>query len=476
MPISPRDLLQAAKTPRDSLGQTLRQIWGMQFRIMMGRMEIEPRPAWLVRQENGAIAEVRTRAFLMDRFWVLERSADLEGADLIIQRRLTGRSLLDRTPPRLGFVQTKFFGGAATTHYVHCEYVKDSEGNPRPEFFLICHTGTEDGMQAYLLSADDILKHFEPTRKGHSRPDRFALPGKDVLMQRFQILDRRSALNCIERALQDADFERNRAFAAWVLPSVGNEIPPILPMYEEPLDNPWTDIPKEFDALREAARHASYEFETVYGYLCEIQESRDPVQAFGVIQKLKRESGRSVKIPDELFDDALLAAVRSHKKRIEQLLGAGLLGATSALRRSILDRMIRDVAPKMPLTHDDVYELTTEFDASTFMDVTHRSRFVKAESIWPMGTVRGAFGDLIDMPDTCGILKSEAGSFIAFLAPGRYSYRYLVKEGPLGDWENWGEWADTPGTWADRIKAVAETFATTILEQILKDRFGAPEG
>lgn len=414
----------------------------------------------------------------MDRFWVLERSADLEGADLIIQRRLTGRSLLDRTPPRLGFIQAKFFGGVATTHYVHCEYVRDSEGNPRPEFFLICHTGIEDSARAYMLSAGDIVKHFEVTQQDHSRPNRFALPGKDALIQRFEILDRRSALDRIAGALRDADFEKNRAFASWVLPSVSNEVPPILPMYEEPLDNPWTDIPKEFNCLREAARHASYEFETVYGYLCEIQESRDPEQAFAVIEKLKRESGRSVKIPEELFDGALLAAVQSHKKRIEQLDAAGLLGAQSALRRSILERMIKDVAPQMPLTHDDVYELTTEFDASTFMDISHRSRCVKAESIWPKGSIHGAFGHATDMPDTCGILKSEPGSVIAFLAPGRYSYRYLVKQGPLGDpgdWENWGEWADFPGTWADRIKAVGETFATTILEQILKDRFDTPE-
>jgi hypothetical protein len=51
---------------------------------------------------NGAFAEGRTRALLMDRFWVLERSADLEGAGLTIQRGFTNQSLLDRTPPRLG--------------------------------------------------------------------------------------------------------------------------------------------------------------------------------------------------------------------------------------------------------------------------------------------------------------------------------------------------------------------------------------
>jgi hypothetical protein len=438
-------------------------------------MQIEPRPPWLIRQENGAVAEARTRAFLMDRFWVLERSADVEGADLIIQRRLTGRSLLDRTPPRLGFIQTKFYGSASTTHYVHSEYVRDGEGNPRPEFFLICHAGTEDGTQSHLLSAGDVVKHFALTPEDHSKPNRFVLPGKDILTQRFQILDRRSVLDRIERALRDADFDRNRAFAAWVLPSVKDEIPPILPMYEESIDSPWTDIRKEFDKLREAAQWASYEFATVHGYLCEIQESRDPEQAIAVIQKLERESGKSVKIPDELlFDDALLVAVRSHKKRFEQLTEAGLLGAHSAMRRTIIERMIKDVAPRMPLSRDDVFELATEFDSSTLTDVRHSSRFVKAAALWPKGSIHDDFGDVVAMPDNCGILKAEVGIVTAYVAPGRYSYEYLVKEGwhgDPGDWSNWGEWADTPGTWADRIKAVAETFATTILEQVLKDRF-----
>lgn len=437
-------------------------------------MQIEPRPPWLIRQENGAIAEARTRAFLMDRFWVLERSADVEGADLIIQRRLTSRSLLDRTPPRLGFIQTKFFASASTTHYMHCEYVMDGDGKPQPEFFLICHTGTEDGIQTYLLSAEDVTKHFRVTPENHSRPKRFALPGKDVLIQRFQILDRRTALDRIDRALRDANFEKNRAYAAWVLPGLRDEIPSILPMYEEPIDNRWTDIPKGFETLREAARHASYEFETVHGYLCEIQESRDPEQAFAIVQKLKRESGRSVQIPDELFDDQLLAAVRSHKKRHEQLSEAGLLGAQSAMRRSIIERTIKDVAPKMPLARNDVYELTTEFDPSTLTEISHRSGCVKPASIWIEGSIHGAFGDVTDMPDNCGILKAEPGLVTAYLAPGRYSYQYLVKGGWRGesnDWENWGEWADTPGTWDDRIKWVAETFATTVLEQVLKDRF-----
>ena len=37
------------------------------------------------------LGEARARAFLMERFWVLERSVDVEGADYLIQQRLTQR-------------------------------------------------------------------------------------------------------------------------------------------------------------------------------------------------------------------------------------------------------------------------------------------------------------------------------------------------------------------------------------------------
>jgi hypothetical protein len=41
---------------------------------------------WLKAMENGALGEARARAFLMERFWVLERSVDVEGADYLVHR------------------------------------------------------------------------------------------------------------------------------------------------------------------------------------------------------------------------------------------------------------------------------------------------------------------------------------------------------------------------------------------------------
>ena len=97
-------------------------------------------PPWLKAMQNSAIEEARAKAFLLDRFWVLERSADIDGVDFIILRRITGKNILDRQALRFGVVQVKFFGTITTTHYVHKECVVDENGEPRDKFFPLAHT------------------------------------------------------------------------------------------------------------------------------------------------------------------------------------------------------------------------------------------------------------------------------------------------------------------------------------------------
>ena len=63
---------------------------------------------WLKAMENEGLGEARAKAFLMDRFWVLERSVDVEGTDYLVQRRLTAHNFIDRDPSRLGIVHVKF--------------------------------------------------------------------------------------------------------------------------------------------------------------------------------------------------------------------------------------------------------------------------------------------------------------------------------------------------------------------------------
>src|SRR5438045_3430379 len=115
-------------------------------------------PGWLKSMEHGAIGESRARAFLLNRFWVLERSVDIQGADYLIQRRLTEANFLDQDPPRLGIVQVKFIQDASTNISIKKHYVLDRRGIPHEEFFLLVFNGREDEERMFLLSAEEIVK------------------------------------------------------------------------------------------------------------------------------------------------------------------------------------------------------------------------------------------------------------------------------------------------------------------------------
>jgi hypothetical protein len=198
-------------------------------------------------------------------------------------------------------VQAKFFKDHATTQYVHREYVLDERGQPRTEFFLICHTGIADAASAYMLTAAEIVSAFQETSSEHSKPGRFALPGHTVLTQRFAIIDRGSVLDRMERALRDADFERNRAFLSWALPSVSASRQPIAAMYEEPIDNWWGDIPTGFNQLRSTVRRAQSDLREVFERLVEIETTDDPAHALELAEELRAMWGRSVPLPDDLY-------------------------------------------------------------------------------------------------------------------------------------------------------------------------------
>ena len=425
-------------------------------------MEPEARPAWLIRQENGTLAEARTRSFLLDRFWVLERSVDVDGADFIIQRRLTGRSLLDRSPPRLGFVQAKFYSDERTSQYIHLEYVLDRDGKPRSEFFVVCHTGTEDSARTFMLSANDVVKHFEKTGKKHSKPGHFVLKGSAVIDDRFEVVDRTRALGQIDRALRHADFYKNRSFLSWALPRPSGKAPPILSIYEEPIDNWWGDIPSGFKKLRERAGHAQWDLEEVLEKLRAIESSPDPEEAATIAEELEREWGKSVGLPDDLHDPDFQSVVAYHKQRYSQLDQAGLLSAFSALRRKTLERVLADLAPKMPVDHHKVYILTVSYNAKTFRNPHHGSHVKEIAKVWPKPVHGDNFAGWNDAPDSHGVLSKKPGEVRVYFLPGRVSYQKWVR----------GECVEVEAPWRDKLQSWTESLVGKLLDAVLTVRFG----
>lgn len=285
-------------------------------------MEAETRPSWVVAAEHGTLAEARTRAFLLERFWVLERSIDLEGADFIIQRRLTTRSLFDRAPLRLGVVQSKYFGNG-TTHYLHREYVLDAYSNPRPEFFLMCHSGPEDNAKAYYLTAQQISDEFTLSPADHSRPDRFVLPAAGVCATRFEIRDKSFVLSEMEHSLRSLDVSRNRSFMSWALPSLRETREPIPPEYDLPIENWWGDIGSGVEDVRDAARTTIFDLEDALAILSEIESSGDVIRVMQLGEELWQEHRGSIRIQDDVWNPDLSTTVLAHKRRADALKEAG---------------------------------------------------------------------------------------------------------------------------------------------------------
>ena len=115
------------------------------------------------REENGDLGESLTQSILLSRFWVLKRSADVDGADFLVQRQCDSLEELRaraRQIQILGIVQSKYFE-ASNRVEVQKAYVLDDE-KPRKEFFCLIHTHDKSGEHVYyFFSAADIVKEFE---------------------------------------------------------------------------------------------------------------------------------------------------------------------------------------------------------------------------------------------------------------------------------------------------------------------------
>lgn len=393
-------------------------------------------PGWLKAAQNGSIAEARAKAFLLDRFWVLERSVDIEGADFIIQRRLTRATLMDRTPPRLGVVQVKFFEARGTTQYIPKEYVHDSNGDARPEFFVMCHSGGEDEPILYLIPAQEVIQHFEVVSEGKAHEGRYRIGGAQLFdSKQFLVTSHRLALDRIEHSLQAADFSRNRSFMSWLLPSARLQPEAIDPLYREPLENSWGDIPKAFLELKEKSRTALFTLEDVHQKFAGIVESTDPERAFDLLEEIAYEcaAGRDwrVNLPSGLLDREFRSVVVEHKKKVETLKTHGMLDAYIEFSRTIKSLIASHLAPHMPLDRSKAHVLSIRYDSKSFTQIEVASEFAEAEPF----IAATAEEDTWTQPHQA-IIHSSRGLIRFWWIPGIYALSNKVES------ESWKEYVE----------------------------------
>ena len=311
------------------------------------------------------MGEARAKAFLLDRFWVLERSVDIHGADYLIQRQIRQSNFLDREPPRLGIVQVKFIQDKETSVYIDRDYVLDSSGDPYDEFFVLVLSGKEDDESAFLLSGREVASC--PTKKGE--PHLYRVSGKRLLEEgAYRITNKKRALDRIEHALKNANFLKNRRFLS-TSPYFKLSPDHIDHDYLLPLDNGYADIQESFFQEKEKLQSTLFELEELSQAMQEILRSTDPEVAQQIFEeKIGDYLGRGglhteIQVRCEAFDDEdFLAAVKNHKERLAKLRELGLTDGYFDLMKVVEREVISQVSALGSVDEDEVVSVTVEYD------------------------------------------------------------------------------------------------------------------
>jgi hypothetical protein len=329
-------------------------------------------PSWLKSAQNGSIGEIRTKAFLMDRFWVLERSVDIESADFLIQRRLHGKHILDQNAPRFGVIQAKFSQNEKTLHRVKKQDLLNKDGSPHIEFFLIIHTGDEEDQQMFLLTAKDISENFLINADG-----KYEVSSRAVFASpKYLINSRKNCLDRIENSIQCAEFYKNRAFVFSRLDTSSSpDFDAILPEYKEKISDYWhADIPARFKELKKEAFDAMLQIEEAYALLKSFIESVDPLEAIVIAETLDREVKR-IHLP-EIFISDMYYDSKNFKEKIQDLRADGLLDNYISARKDLIDSIncFLQSYPTDQLSKNSIHEIEIEYDpvALRFIRATNK--------------------------------------------------------------------------------------------------------
>ncbi len=359
-------------------------------------------PTWLKSNQNGAIGEIRTKSFLMNRFWVMERSVDIHGADFIIQRRLFEKNILDNEPTRFGVVQAKFSQNERTTHKIKEEYVLDNNKKPRTEFFLIIHTGNEEKPRMFLLTAKDIFESFS-VNKDHD----FVINSKTVLSSsKYQIKNKKRSLDRIENFIQCAEFYKNRLYVFRKISSVNFDFEAILPEYKEEIEHLFGTVPDVFKEQKLKIFGAMLELEEVHELFVNFLESIDPVEACYVSEKIEHQFGASISLP-EVFDADFYHGAKNHKEMVVNMRNDGALDNYISAKKSITDEINLFLQDQSNDTIDNrtIYEISVEYDPDNLRFI----RILNSLSQIPEKEVYSEFSKFLEAKEGRIVLSWKVG-------------------------------------------------------------------
>lgn len=313
--------------------------------------------------QNGSIGEIRTKSFLIDRFWILERSVDIHGADFLIQRRLHDRNILDIEPPRFGVVQSKFSQDQKTYHYIDKEWILDEDSQPQLEFFILIHTGKEEHRSMFLLTSRDISEDFPI-----NNDNKFVISSKKVFESpKYKITNRKNSLDRIEHSIQCSEFYKNRFFIASRLPSFNPDFDAILPDYKENIEHWSGNIPELFKKQKQDAFETLLTIEKIHELLKEFIECVDPIEACCIAEKFYHNFGGSIPLP-EVFSEDFYYGAKNFKEIVDNMRNDGILDNYISLKKYITDEInlfLKNYSIK-DIEKNAIHKIKFQYDPITF--------------------------------------------------------------------------------------------------------------
>lgn len=270
---------------------------------------IEP---WLKSMQNGGIGEARTKSLLMDRFWILERSVDIDGADFLIQRRLNNKNILDYNFS-LGVVQVKFYQDKSTTQHIAKSYVFNSM-EIRKEFFLIIHTGMEENKKIYFLTSEDISTF------SLNSDNKYKISGTKVLIDQFDYTNRtKELLDKIEIVLETTEFKKNRLNLEYFLNIQINEND-ILKDFDFPISNSILNIKETFFEYKEKIRTELWNLEDIINEYQKAINTNNPREFYNKVIEDIHEDYPNIDIElKNLSHEDFYNAIEEHENKLRKL-------------------------------------------------------------------------------------------------------------------------------------------------------------
>jgi hypothetical protein len=200
---------------------------------------------------------------------------------------------------------------------------------------------------------------------------------------------------------------------------VDQESAAIQPLYREPIDNWWGDIPEGFRKIKRTARRAMVNVEEIYDLLGNVAEETDPLAAAEVLDNIAYHCrdgyGRwSISLPEGLYDGDLFQVCRRHKKIVDQLRTDGLLDHYLRMKDALRVEVVACLEPQWPLANNTVHRLSMTYDPATLAVSGVSSRFVD------VGSAGIPDADLANPFELEKVEHAEPGRVDYRWMPGRY--------------------------------------------------------